>query len=61
MSLYRHTKELLQSAGCRPRKWLGQNFLVDARILEFIIEAGNFSSEDMVLEIGAGTEFLHNA
>jgi 16S rRNA (adenine1518-N6/adenine1519-N6)-dimethyltransferase len=58
MSLYRHTKELLQSAGCRPRKRLGQNFLVDARVLEFIIEAGNFSSEDVVLEIGAGTGVL---
>jgi 16S rRNA (adenine1518-N6/adenine1519-N6)-dimethyltransferase len=58
MSLYRHTKELLRSTGCRPRKRLGQNFLVDARVLEFIIEAGNFSSEDVVLEIGAGTGIL---
>jgi len=58
MSLYRHTKELLQSAGCRPRKRLGQNFLVDARVLEAIIEAGDFSSEDVVLEIGAGTGVL---
>ncbi len=58
MSLYRHTKELLQSAGCRPRKRLGQSFLVDAGVLETIIEAGNFSSEDVVLEIGAGTGVL---
>jgi 16S rRNA (adenine1518-N6/adenine1519-N6)-dimethyltransferase len=58
MSLYRHTKELLRGAGCRPRKRLGQNFLVDARILEAIIEAGDFSSEDVVLEIGAGTGVL---
>jgi 16S rRNA (adenine1518-N6/adenine1519-N6)-dimethyltransferase len=58
MSLYRHTKELLQSAGCRPRKRLGQNFLVDARVLEAIIEAGDFSSDDLVLEIGAGTGVL---
>jgi len=58
MSLYRHTKELLQDAGCRPRKRLGQNFLVDARVLEAIIEAGDFSSEDVVLEIGAGTGIL---
>lgn len=58
MSLYSHTKELLRSAGCRPRKRLGQNFLVDARVLEAIIEAGDFSSEDVVLEIGAGTGVL---
>jgi 16S rRNA (adenine1518-N6/adenine1519-N6)-dimethyltransferase len=58
MSLYRHTRDLLQSAGCRPRKRLGQNFLVDARVLEAIIEAGDFSSEDVVLEIGAGTGVL---
>lgn len=58
MSLYSHTRELLRSAGCRPRKRLGQNFLVDARVLEAIIEAGDFSSEDVVLEIGAGTGVL---
>lgn len=58
MSLYRQTKELLQNAGCRPRKRLGQNFLVDARILDAIVEAAELSSEDVVLEIGAGTGVL---
>jgi len=54
MSLYRHTRELLQSAGLRPRKRLGQNFLVDAKVLDAIIGAAELSPEDVVLEIGAG-------
>jgi len=54
MSLYRHTRELLQSAGLRPRKRLGQNFLVDTKMLDAIIQAAELSPEDVVLEIGAG-------
>ena len=54
MSLYAYTRELLHSAGLRPRKRLGQNFLVDARVLDAIVEAAELSPEDVVLEIGAG-------
>ena len=54
----KHTRELLRSAGLSPRKRFGQNFLVNARVLDFIIEAAELSSEDIVLEIGAGTGAL---
>jgi len=58
MSLYSYTRELLQSAGLRPRKRLGQTFLVDTRVLDAIVEAAELSPDDVILEIGAGTGAL---
>jgi 16S rRNA (adenine1518-N6/adenine1519-N6)-dimethyltransferase len=58
MSLYRHTRDILQSAGLHPRKRLGQSFLIDKRVLDIIVEAAELSPEDVVLEIGAGTGTL---
>jgi len=37
-----------------PKKSLGQNFLIDNNIINKIINIGNITSEDKVLEIGAG-------
>lgn len=53
-----HARELLQRFGYRPKKSLGQNFLVDAsaaaRIAHLVVDAGSAR----VLEIGAGTGTL---
>ncbi len=38
----------------RPKKQLGQNFLVNPEILKFIVEAGELTDSDTVIEIGAG-------
>ncbi len=38
----------------RPKKKLGQNFLVNPAILKIILEAGELTSTDTVIEIGAG-------
>lgn len=38
----------------KPKKSLGQNFLIDQNIQRKIIGACNFNSSDIVLEIGAG-------
>jgi len=38
----------------KPKKSLGQNFLIDQNIQRKIIDACNFNSSDIVLEIGAG-------
>ncbi|MCX5698080.1 MAG: 16S rRNA (adenine(1518)-N(6)/adenine(1519)-N(6))-dimethyltransferase RsmA [Candidatus Omnitrophica bacterium] len=38
----------------KPKKSLGQNFLIDKNIQKKIIRACNLSKEDIVLEIGAG-------
>ena len=45
-----------------PKKSLGQNFLIDKKIIEKISNAGNLNENDNVLEIGPGggnlTEFI---
>ena len=45
----------------RPRKHLGQNFLIDRSILEGIVNAAKLTKEDLGLEIGAGTGTLTEA
>lgn len=48
------TKELLLVHGRFPRKRLGQHFLVDPQVLKRIINAGELSKDDLVIEIGSG-------
>ena len=38
----------------KPKKSLGQNFLIDKNIINKIISIGNISKNKTVLEIGAG-------
>jgi 16S rRNA (adenine1518-N6/adenine1519-N6)-dimethyltransferase len=45
---------LLRRYNIYPSKRLGQNFLVDRKVFKKIIEAANFSGNDVVLEIGPG-------
>lgn len=45
---------LLRKFDIRPRKGLGQNFLVSEGLLRRIIDAADIGPEDVVLEIGAG-------
>ncbi|MFN0199385.1 MAG: 16S rRNA (adenine(1518)-N(6)/adenine(1519)-N(6))-dimethyltransferase RsmA [Planctomycetaceae bacterium] len=46
---------LFAEQGIHPRGDLGQNFLVDLNLMEFIIRAAGLQPSDVVLEIGAGT------
>jgi 16S rRNA (adenine1518-N6/adenine1519-N6)-dimethyltransferase len=46
--------QLLRRYGLRPKKHLGQNFLVDQGSLNKVLQAAALSSEEEVLEIGAG-------
>jgi 16S rRNA (adenine1518-N6/adenine1519-N6)-dimethyltransferase len=54
-------KALLRELGLRPRKQLGQNFLVDRRVLKQILSAAEIGSEDTVLEVGSGLGTLTQA
>ena len=42
----------------RPKKQLGQNFLVNPEVLHIILEAGELTGSDTVIEIGAGLGYL---
>ncbi len=45
----------------RPKKQLGQNFLVNPEVLNMILEAGEVTDGDTVIEIGAGLGYLTDA
>ncbi len=47
-------RTLLEAAGIRPSRSMGQNFLVDANILRIISEAAGLEPYDTVIEVGAG-------
>lgn len=48
-------KSLLESRGLRPKRSLGQNFLVDHNLIRKLVDASGVSRGDLVLEIGPGT------
>ena len=54
-------RQLLDSAGIRPSRSRGQNFLIDANILRVIMEAARLSPSDTVVEVGAGVGALTQA
>ncbi len=54
MSSASEVRDLLARFNLRPRKSLGQNFLVDDAALDRIVAAADLTPEDTVLEIGPG-------
>lgn len=42
----------------RTKKRLGQNFLIDGNIINFIIDSANLNNNDTVVEIGPGAGFV---
>ncbi len=51
-------RQILRQFGFKPRKRLGQHFLVDEVILEAILSAAELSPGDIVVEIGPGLGIL---
>ncbi len=47
--------KLFEKNGISPRTFLGQNFLIDLNIIEFIVREATLTREDLVLEVGSGT------
>ena len=47
-------KILLEAHNIHPKKKFGQNFIVDPAFAEMIVRRAGLSSEDIILEIGAG-------
>jgi 16S rRNA (adenine1518-N6/adenine1519-N6)-dimethyltransferase len=51
-------RQLLRQFGFKPKKRLGQHFLIDESVLERILSAAEVSPGDIVVEIGAGLGIL---
>ena len=51
-------RELIDSAGVRPNKRFGQNFLIDLNLMRLLIDTAIIQNNDVVLEIGPGTGSL---
>lgn len=47
--------DLFEEHGFHPNTRLGQNFLIDLNIIEYVVEQAKLQPHDLVLEIGAGT------
>lgn len=54
-------RQALRLYGLRPKKELGQHFLVDRRVLKKIVKAAEISSQDIVVEVGPGLGILTQA
>lgn len=46
---------LFRREGLRPRRSLGQNFLTDPNLLDFVVRQAEVSRDDVILEVGTGT------
>ena len=55
------TRELLTQLGHQPKRFLGQNFLVDGNIVRKSLELAGISAGDTVVEIGPGLGTLTSA
>lgn len=58
MSLYQEARAVLRDTSFRPRKRLGQNFLIHEGILDSIVRLVDLSPQDEIVEIGPGLGFL---
>ncbi len=54
-------KRTLLSRNVRPRKRLGQNFLVDSNVVAKVVRSAGLGAGDTVLEVGPGTGCLTQA
>ncbi|WP_437224469.1 16S rRNA (adenine(1518)-N(6)/adenine(1519)-N(6))-dimethyltransferase RsmA [Planctomicrobium sp. SH661] len=50
-----HLMRLFERHGIHPRHQLGQNFLIDLNIIEFVVREAELTFDDVVLEVGPGT------
>ncbi|RLI05450.1 ribosomal RNA small subunit methyltransferase A [Candidatus Bathyarchaeota archaeon] len=58
MELLKTVRRLLREYEVKPRKKLGQSFLVDKSLMERMVEYANLKKDDVVVEVGAGFGFL---
>jgi len=61
ISLLRQVRDILERNECRPKRRLGQNFLIDPDFFRLILEVSALGSQEMVVEIGPGLGILTRA
>ena len=54
----RAVRELLEQHDIRPRKSLGQNFVIDPNTIRKMVSVAQIEADDVVLEVGAGAGSL---
>ena len=52
--LVKHTFYMIRRYGIRPRRWLGQNFIIEPKFIKEMLDAAGIGKGDVVLEVGAG-------
>lgn len=50
-----HLMRLFEQHGFHPRADLGQNFLIDLNIIDYVAQQAELGPDDVVLEVGTGT------
>ena len=55
---YSVLRDLITARGLSPKTKLGQNFLVDLNLVDFIVRHADLTRDDLVLEVGTGTGSL---
>lgn len=53
-----YLRDLFEAHGIRPKKKLGQSFLIDLNLLDVLLQSAELGREDLVLEVGSGTGSL---
>ena len=61
MSIKSEVRNAFKSQGLSPKKWMGQNLLVDERYLNKIVKAASIEHNETIVEIGAGLGVLTEA
>jgi len=54
-------RQLLRQSGFKPKKSLGQHFLIDEAVLQLILSAAELSPGEIVVEVGPGLGILTEA
>jgi 16S rRNA (adenine1518-N6/adenine1519-N6)-dimethyltransferase len=51
-------RSLFRERGLAPKNKLGQNFLIDLNLIDFLVRGAELTRDDLVLEVGTGTGSL---
>ncbi len=58
MNILKKTKQFCQFYKIKPKRSMGQNFLIKESVYQYIIKSAELNKNDIVLEIGPGLGFL---